>query len=183
MRLQHNLYAVILLLFEHCVTFRGLAKWEVMRDDKTWVDLALLNSFEERLHVFLYVALASPDRDRAIHQRACRELINEPAIDADNRNGAAIPACQNGFAQSDRSIRFEHERLFRAIVSSQQSRRVSLHANRIDTCVWSAPARHFLQSRQQIGFFVVDRFRSDFFTRHAKPLRKTVDPDHPLGAQ
>ena len=63
-----------------------------VRDDEARIDLALLDPLEQRLHVALHVALAGLDRQRAVHHRAHRELVDEAAVDADHRDRPAVAA-------------------------------------------------------------------------------------------
>ena len=65
-----------------------------MRDDEAWVDLSVLNSFEQRLHVMLNVGLAAFDREPLVHERAERNFIVKPAVNPWNRYSATLSALE-----------------------------------------------------------------------------------------
>ena len=48
------------------------------------IDLALSDALVQRLQIPMHVALAGANRDRALHQRSRRELVDEARIDADD---------------------------------------------------------------------------------------------------
>lgn len=48
---QNNLHTLILLVFEDFVALRRIAQLHTVGDEKTEVDLALLDSFHEWLHI------------------------------------------------------------------------------------------------------------------------------------
>jgi chorismate mutase len=59
---QNDLDAVIFLVHEHAVAVRRIAKLHLMRNDEARIDLAILNSLEQRFHVAMNVALAGVSR-------------------------------------------------------------------------------------------------------------------------
>src|SRR3954471_14068144 len=99
-----------------------------MGDDEARVDLAALNALEQWTEVTLYVALPGADGQRAVHQRADRELVDEAAVRADDRDDAAVAAGANGLAQRNRPIGLELERLLGAVVGVHHAMPVRLHA-------------------------------------------------------
>src|SRR4051812_11963429 len=88
--LENDLDAVIFLVDERLVTVRRLVELQRVRNDEARVDLAFLDALEERLHVALHVGLAGSHRERAVHERPHRELVDEAAVDADHRDNAAV---------------------------------------------------------------------------------------------
>ena len=81
---QDHLLAVVLLVDGRCRSPSAASssgrRWVMT---KRRVDLAVLDALQQRLHVALHVALAGADGERAVHQRAHRELVDEAAVDAD----------------------------------------------------------------------------------------------------
>ena len=47
------------------------------------------DALQQRPHVTVYMTLAGLDGERSVHQRPERELVDEPAIDADDRDRTA----------------------------------------------------------------------------------------------
>src|SRR5436305_175657 len=92
LRLQHDLDAVVFLVVEEPVAIGRVIEAQAMRDDEARIDLAVLDAFQQRLHVPMHVTLAGLDRQRAIHHRAHRKLVDEAAVDADHRYRPAIAA-------------------------------------------------------------------------------------------
>ena len=69
-----------------------------MGDDEARVDASFLDQLEEWLHVALDVGLPGPDGERAVHDGAHGEVVDEPRVDPDDRDGAAVAA---GYRASD----------------------------------------------------------------------------------
>src|SRR5689334_4455718 len=95
MRLQNDLDAIILLFLEHRESLRYLIERQPVRDDEARVDLALLNSFEQRLQIALHMRLAGAHSQRAVHKRSDREFIHQAAVHSDDGNSAAVAARHN----------------------------------------------------------------------------------------
>ena len=106
--LQHDLDAVVLFLVEDVVAVRRFIQRQPVRDDEAGVDLSLLDSLQQRLHVALDVALPGLHRQRAVHERAHREFVYESAVDADDRDRTAVAASHDRLAQGDGSVRLRH---------------------------------------------------------------------------
>src|SRR3569833_665068 len=116
-----------------------------MRNDKTGIDIAVFDTFQQGLHVAVYVALTGANGERTIHQRAYRKLVEEAAVHAHYRYCAAITTSHDGLAQRDRPIRFGHHRLLRTVVGVHCAVTVGFHAARVDASIRTAAAGHFFQ--------------------------------------
>src|SRR3954453_10118434 len=101
LRFEHDLHALVLLVLEYLVPFGRLVEPQPVGDDEARVDLALLNPLQQRAHVALRVTLPALDRQRAVHYGAHRELVDDPTVDADHRDGATIAAGHDRLAQRD----------------------------------------------------------------------------------
>src|SRR5919206_122025 len=97
--LEDDLHAVVLLVLERLVGVRRHVQPEAVGDHEARVDLALADALVERLEVAVDGALAGLDRQALVHQRAGRELVHEPAVDADDRHDAARAAGHDRVAQ------------------------------------------------------------------------------------
>jgi hypothetical protein len=98
MRLQNDLDAVVLLFPKHGEPFRCIFKSHVVRDDEAGIDIAVLDSLEQRAHVALDMTLPGPDGQGAVHERTHWKLVYEASVDSDDGYDAAIPARHNGLA-------------------------------------------------------------------------------------
>ena len=87
-----------------------------VRDDEARVDLSVLDPLEQRAQVALDVRLPGLDRQRLVHDRADGNLVDEPAVDAGDRDRAAVAAGHDRLAQGDRPVRLQHHRLLHAVV-------------------------------------------------------------------
>src|SRR5690349_12458504 len=103
--LQDDLLAVVLLVLEDVVPVRGLVEREAVGDDPRGVDLAGLDAGEQRLHVLVHVALPRPQGQAPVHPRAGRELVDQPAVDADDGDDAAAAAAQDRLPERVRALR------------------------------------------------------------------------------
>src|SRR4051794_13764574 len=92
LRLEHDLFAVVLLIAEHPVAFRRVFERHAMRDDEARIDLALFHTLEQRFQVAVHVTLSGADGDRPVHQLAHRELVDESRIHTDHRYGSTVAA-------------------------------------------------------------------------------------------
>src|SRR5579875_2084267 len=93
--LEHDLLASVLLVLEDVVAVRRLLQREGVRDDPRGVNLTALDALQQRLHVPLHVALASPQSEGAVHEGPGGELVDDPAVDADDRDDPATTAGQD----------------------------------------------------------------------------------------
>src|SRR4051812_41945179 len=65
-RLEYDLLAVVDLIPEHPVSLRCVVETHLVRDDEARVNLALLDPFEEGLHVPLHMTLPALDGQRPV---------------------------------------------------------------------------------------------------------------------
>ena len=82
------------------------------------IDLAVLDPLEQRLHVAMHVRLPGLHRERLVHDRADRNLVDEAAVDAGHRDGAAVAAGHDRLAQRARPIRLQPHRLLHPVVGA-----------------------------------------------------------------
>src|SRR5690348_12582318 len=94
-------------------------------------------------------------RQRSIHKRTHRELIDEPAINTDDRYDPTVPAGHDRLAQGNRAIRLRHHRLLSAIIDADRAGRVRLHADSIDHCVWATATGHLLERVVKVYLLVI----------------------------
>ncbi len=121
-----------LLVLEHLVRLRRFVQREPVGDHEGWVDLAALDPLQQRCDVALHVALTAPEGDRAVHPGPDGELVHQPAVDADDGDGAAVAAGQDGLAQRG-PVGFGPYRLLDAVVGLQRCAvGVRLHADGVD---------------------------------------------------
>src|SRR4051812_49157601 len=106
----------------------------------------------------MHVTLPGLDRERPVHDRAHRELVNEAAVYADDGYNAAASASQNGLAERDWAIRLEPYGLGQAVVGEHRPVPVGFHPDRVDAGVRPAPGRHFLERVLYVDLFVIDGF-------------------------
>src|SRR5215210_3488107 len=104
-----------------------------MRDHKRWIDLALLDPFEQGWKVMLDGRLRHTESQATIDCRAHRDFVEEAAIYADDRDGAEVAAAMNRLPQHMRPIRAHEGRHLDAInYRIEAGRRVGLGADRSD---------------------------------------------------
>src|SRR5215204_4772868 len=89
LRLEHDLFAVVMLVLEDVVAMRRLLQRQGVSDDEGRVDLPVLNPLQQRLHVALDMTLPGLDRQRAVHDGTDRKAVDVAAISADHRDSAA----------------------------------------------------------------------------------------------
>src|SRR5215210_1117436 len=96
---EDDLHALVLLVLEGLEAIGRLVEAEPVGDHEARVDLALLDPLVERLGVALDVALARLEGEALVHQRAGRELVHQPAVDAHDRDDAARAAGEDRVPQ------------------------------------------------------------------------------------
>src|SRR4026207_1072534 len=67
LRLEDDLFAVVLLVLEDVVAVGSLLQGQGVGDDEGRVEVAVLNVLQQRLHVALDMALPALDGQRAVH--------------------------------------------------------------------------------------------------------------------
>src|SRR3954464_15582456 len=91
-RLQDDLDAAVLLVPESLVQFGALFERGAMRDDERGVDFALLDTLQQFRQIMLHRRLCHAKGEAAIDRRAHRDLVEQAAINADDRYGAEVAA-------------------------------------------------------------------------------------------
>ena len=107
--LQHDLDAAVLLVAEHLVAVGRVVERQPVRDDERRVDLALLDPLQQRLHVPVDVGLAHLEGQALVERGAERELVEQPAVDAGDRDRAALAAALDRLAQRVRPVGRQHQ--------------------------------------------------------------------------
>ena len=59
---QDNLDAVILFLIENFIAVRRIFQSHTVRDNERWINLALLDFFQQRAHIFMHERLPGLNR-------------------------------------------------------------------------------------------------------------------------
>src|SRR5581483_7315691 len=95
---------------------------------------------EKRFQIPVDVGLAGFDRDAPVHDRPKRNLIDKASTDTGNGDGSTVTAGEDGLAERVRAIGLEHQGLFDSIVCADDSGRVRLHADGLDTSVGTVAA-------------------------------------------
>ena len=80
-RVDHDLCYVILLVPPYFVHLGGFVKSDAVRDEIARIDLALLDTLEEGLHVVMHIGLAHLHRDAFSEGGTERDLIEQSPID------------------------------------------------------------------------------------------------------
>src|SRR6185295_12129885 len=169
---QDDFQAVVLLVEEHVEPRRRVAQRQPVGDDEARIDLAPLDSFEQRLHVSLDVTLAGPDRERPVDNGAHRKLVDETAVHADHRHGPAVATGMDGLPQSERPVALESERLLRAVVGIEWPGHMRFHPHRVDARVGASPASSLAQGLVDVDLLVVERLRSTRLPGQAQTIRE-----------
>ena len=122
-------------------------------------------------------------RQPFVHDDADRELIHD-AVHAQDGQGAAFAASQDGLPQRLAAVGVQVQDLLSAVVGILDAGPMRLHADRVDTGIRAAPARHFLKHiHHVVDLGVVDRLGTGVVPGHLQPFREPVDGDDPLGAE
>ena len=77
---QHNLNAVVLPVFEHLIGPRCIIQTHAMRYHEARIDITVFYHCQQRPHVPLHMSLPCLDRQRSIHHRTHRKLVDKSAI-------------------------------------------------------------------------------------------------------
>ena len=111
-------------------------------------------------------------------------LSTSSAIHADDRDRAAIPAGHDGFPQRDGTVRFQHQRLLRAIDGVLHPVPVGFETNGVDARIRPAASRHLDQRlADAVHRLVVHGFGAALLARHLEAIVEPVDANHALGAR
>src|SRR3954452_17271019 len=91
-RLQDDLDAAVLLVPESLVQFGALFEGGAMRDDEREVDFALLDALQQFRQIVLHRRLCHAEGEAAFDRGPHRALVEEAAVNADDRYGAEVAA-------------------------------------------------------------------------------------------
>jgi hypothetical protein len=95
LRLEDHLDTLVGLVSKRFVEFGRVVQGHSMGDDKTRIDLAGDDEFQQSGQVAMNVRLAHFKR-QAFGKRAAQwKLVKETAVDSRDRNGAALGTCEN----------------------------------------------------------------------------------------
>src|SRR5919107_1380634 len=184
-RLHHYLDAVVLLVVEDAEAVRRVVEPHAVSDDERGVYIAVLDPLQQLAPVALYVALPRPHRKAPVHERAHRELVYQPAVDAYDRDRPAVAAGHDRLAQGDGAVGLAHSGLLGAVVGVDDSvPAVGFEPDGVDAGVGAAPARHLHQGVVGVDLLVVDHVVGlRALLRHPQALGQAVDADDALGAE
>src|ERR1700758_1721779 len=85
--LEHDLDAAVRLVAERLVHLGPVLERGLVRDHEGGVDLALLDAAQQVVGPAVDVRLAGADLQGLVHQHAERELVDQAAVDARDREG------------------------------------------------------------------------------------------------
>lgn len=118
-----------------------------MGDDEGWIDFALLDALHKLRHVMLDGGLGHPEGEAAINGAAHRNLVQIPAIDADDRNRAEISAALDRLSKNVRPVRSHEGRDLDPVDHrANAGSGFRLGANGVDAGIRAAPAGQLLDA-------------------------------------
>src|SRR5262249_54972205 len=95
---QHHFNAAIAFLVEQAIRLGRLLKREAVRDEERRVDLVLANAFQQWPHEAVHVGLTHLEGQPLGEGGAERQLVEQAALLAGNRNRPALAASHNRLA-------------------------------------------------------------------------------------
>ena len=139
---------------------------------------------KQRLHVVVHVGLTHLHSDALAERGTERDLIEQTAIDAGDRESASFAHRLDRLAQNAGPVGFEHQRRFHFVVDSLKLRRMRLKSDGIDAGIWPDAARQILQRCQHADIFlgVIHRDRPDRSSQF-QPFGKSVNGNHARRAE
>ena len=162
---------------------RRIFETNPVRDDEGRIDLAAFDAFEQDGHVLVHVRLAHLERQPLRERGAQRKLVQPSAVDAGNRDRAALAAGADGLPKRMRPIgRHEHRRLG-AVVPGVERRAVRFEADRVDARVRTLPAGHVAERVEHVDVLVVQRLGAALRGRELEPFGEAIDRDDAFGAE
>ena len=129
--------------------------------------------------IFLDVGLAALDRQALLHQLAERELVGEAAIDAGDRDPAALAAGEDRLAQRMRPLGAEIDLRLHRVGDIVDGEAVAFHADAIDHRVRADAAGHLVERLADVDLVIVEDLGAELL-RQLQPVREMVDRDHPV---
>ena len=115
-----------------------------------------MRSSSER-HVLVHVGLAHLERQALGERGAERKLVEPAAVDAGDRDRAALAAGADRLPQRVRPVGGQIQRRLRPVVPRVERRAVRLEADRVDAGVGALPAGHVAQRVEHVDLLVVQR--------------------------
>src|SRR3954464_15324117 len=103
-RLQDDLDAAVLLVPESLVQYGALFERGAMRDDERGVDFALLDALQQFRPTVLHRRLGHAKGGAAVDRGAHRDLVEEAAVNADDRYGAEVAATVDRLPEDMRPV-------------------------------------------------------------------------------
>ncbi len=171
-------------MLEELVAERSVRQLQLVGDDEAGVDLAVLDPCQQRPQIAVHVALPGADGEALVHERAHRELVHEPAVDADDGDDPAGAAAHDRLAEREGTLGLAPHRLLHAVVRVQRSVVVRLHPDGVDARIRAAAAGQLLQDlRNAVDLLVVQRLDAGVRARDLEALVEPVDDDDALGAE
>src|SRR5947208_9727591 len=118
-----------------------------MSDDEGRIDFVILDFLQQRPHVTLHVGLSHLEGDALVHGWAERKFVHEADVNAGNRDGPALAAAEDYFAQHVGAISAQECRLLSTIHQGiYAAANVRFGSNSINAAVWAAAVGHLHQA-------------------------------------
>ena len=181
--LHDHFDAAVLFGSERFVEFRAFFKCRSMGDDERRIDFTLLDAFEKLGQIVLDRCLGHAEGEAAVDGRSHRNFVEQPAVNADNRDGPEVTATVDRLPKNMRSVRSHERRDLDAVDDGVEAGAgVRLGADGIDAGVRTAAVGHFLDPVVDVLFLEIQRDGARGL-RQGETLRDGVDGDHPFCAR
>ena len=131
-----------------------------MRDDERRIDLAAFDALEQDGHVLVHVRLAHLEGQSLRERGAQRKLVQPSAVDAGNRDRAALAAGADRLPKRMRPIGRQKHRRLGAVVPRVERRAVRLEADGVDARVRTLAAGHVAERVEHVDVLIVQRLGS-----------------------
>ncbi len=181
--LEDDFDAAVLLVIEHLVEVGAFFEARRVGDDEGRVDVAVLDMRQQLRQVALDRRLRHAHGQSAVDGRSERDLVEESAIDADDRDRAEIARAVDCLTQDMRPVGAHEGRdLYPVDHRVEAGIGERLGTDGIDAGVCAAALGQFLDAVVDI---LVEEIDGDGAggARQFQPLRNRVDRDDPLGAE
>ena len=158
-----------------------LTVWVMTKDGSIWP-----SSMRRRRSSVQRLTCVWPGADgqALVHHLAHRDLVDQPAIDAGDRDHAGRAADIDHLAQHMRPVALGSQHLLGAVVDRIRhgGRHVGFHADGIDALLRALAAGELVQALDHALLVEVDGDGAAGF-RHFQALGQAIDGDHLLGAE
>lgn len=94
-RIQYDLYALLLLVAEELIGVGSFFQGQPVSDHKRWINIAVLNSFQEWFQIFMDVRLPHPESERLGKSSAKRNFVQKSAVYPGNGDSPTLAASLN----------------------------------------------------------------------------------------